>query len=412
MTIDEDGNPVQCHFNSQRVIMEFAIAANMVIADEFSNRGVPALYRNHAPKPLSPHRKSIAESMQKAGSVEALRSLLSSYLDKARYDVRSTGHFALDLPSYCHFTSPIRRYADLINHRIVHALIQGKRVPYSDAELALICSRINAHRVEVKKERNEYFKNKATSQMMEKACNDDHFESMGNREFSRFIRLLSKEGALEPIAPEIFRRLESSRLTPNDICHLIFFGNDSSIKAACIAFMEEYREFATMTLSTAQQLQYWERSNFICEEKLPKFPTWFIADGQTSEQPGTGRGKDMAKHSASLRYIKAFVESSLVEEERKALPLPPPSLEKETRNVLLVDENHIGYLLEQAQLNKCKHPHFRFTKDEKGFVCECHYTSKEGVVIGNGSGPRKQVAKQDAAKDVCKKLMSQDNAAS
>ena len=59
-------------------------------------------------------------------SMVALRSM-----QKARYDAHCLGHFGLALEEYCHFTSPIRRYSDLVVHRMLHAYCfnEQKRTP-------------------------------------------------------------------------------------------------------------------------------------------------------------------------------------------------------------------------------------------------------------------------------------------
>jgi ribonuclease R len=64
-----------------------------------------------------------------------LSYLMLRSLKQARYSPYNTGHFALAADNYTHFTSPIRRYPDLLIHRILRELLEGRRPPYSNDEL-------------------------------------------------------------------------------------------------------------------------------------------------------------------------------------------------------------------------------------------------------------------------------------
>lgn len=64
-----------------------------------------------------------------------LSYLMLRSLKQARYSEKNSGHFALAAPTYTHFTSPIRRYPDLMVHRILGAWLDGERAPFVDSHL-------------------------------------------------------------------------------------------------------------------------------------------------------------------------------------------------------------------------------------------------------------------------------------
>jgi ribonuclease R len=151
--LDGDGRPVaierQDRLDSHRLIEEFMIAANVAAAETLEQAGWPCMYRVHdRPDPvkleglaqlleqlgLGRGRGDLARPRDVARLLERLHGnelapLISNLLlrtqSQAVYSPRNIGHYGLNLGRYAHFTSPIRRYADLLVHR---ALIRAKRL--------------------------------------------------------------------------------------------------------------------------------------------------------------------------------------------------------------------------------------------------------------------------------------------
>ena len=139
---------------AHRLIEEFMLLANETVAGHLDEQGVPTLHRVHEP----PDEKKVAEfeefiepfgyglgasgrsvrpkHFQKLidrihGTPEErpIAMLMLRTMQKARYDAASLGHFGLAAEHYTHFTSPIRRYPDLVVHR---TLRESRRVRMSD----------------------------------------------------------------------------------------------------------------------------------------------------------------------------------------------------------------------------------------------------------------------------------------
>ncbi|MFN3447542.1 MAG: ribonuclease R [Roseococcus sp.] len=139
----------RARLDSHRLIEEFMVAANVCAAEELERLGQPCMYRVHAP-PTDEKLRALREflgtlglSLADAGAIrpshfarllEAVRERPEARMvheavlrsqSQAAYEPDNLGHFGLALPRYAHFTSPIRRYADLLVHR---ALIRGLKL--------------------------------------------------------------------------------------------------------------------------------------------------------------------------------------------------------------------------------------------------------------------------------------------
>jgi ribonuclease R len=131
---------------AHRIIEEFMLLANETVATYLEEQEAPALYRIHEepdilkvakfedfisgfgyslaapPSGLTPrHFQKLVERVHGKPEEKPIAMLMLRTMQKARYAPENRGHFGLAAPSYTHFTSPIRRYPDLVVHRALRA---------------------------------------------------------------------------------------------------------------------------------------------------------------------------------------------------------------------------------------------------------------------------------------------------
>lgn len=137
------------------LIEELMIAANETVAEQLSAAGYPVMYRVHEPPPhdksaqLIEVLRSFGATIPKEFTQKDLQAILEQYaglhrqkvlqmvmlraMSQAYYGVDNQEHWGLVSPCYCHFTSPIRRYPDLINHRLVKRWLRRGDLPQTQA---------------------------------------------------------------------------------------------------------------------------------------------------------------------------------------------------------------------------------------------------------------------------------------
>jgi ribonuclease R len=173
--VDTQGKPVRLerveNDESHQLIEEFMLTANEAVARELKKRAIPTIYRVHEnpdPEKLAEYREFALSFGYKVGDLthraelqrllaeirgkpeeQALKVGLLKSLKRARYDPQPLGHYGLAKTNYLHFTSPIRRYADLVVHRGLGRdgppgrPARSASAPYHKAEIASIAEHIS-----------------------------------------------------------------------------------------------------------------------------------------------------------------------------------------------------------------------------------------------------------------------------
>jgi ribonuclease R len=148
--------------DAHRLIEECMLAANVCAAEFIESCERPSLYRNHegpTPEKLEALRKSLAlVGLRMGGSdkpspkdyaavmkqvvgrpdAAGLQTLMLRSMQQAVYAPDNLGHFGLAYPAYTHFTSPIRRYPDLLVHRTIKSIIHNQRYTPMTEQIVLL----------------------------------------------------------------------------------------------------------------------------------------------------------------------------------------------------------------------------------------------------------------------------------
>src|SRR5437660_6501886 len=168
--VDADGKPIRLerveNDQSHQLIEEFMLAANEAVARELRHRSIATIYRVHEdpdPEKLGEYREFILSFGYKVGDLshrkevqrflasikgkpeeQALKIGLLKSLKRARYAAQPLGHYGLAKANYLHFTSPIRRYADLVVHRALSNQRAARRPCHPDmSEIASIAEHLS-----------------------------------------------------------------------------------------------------------------------------------------------------------------------------------------------------------------------------------------------------------------------------
>ncbi|MCC6095089.1 MAG: ribonuclease R [Eubacterium sp.] len=188
ISLDEKGNPVRVFPSyptpATKLIEQFMLTANEVVAKTYFDKHVPFLYRTHespddekiestlkvvhamgisaekAGQHITPREvQRIISNVEGTGRESMVSSMLLRSMQQARYTPENGGHFGLASGYYCHFTSPIRRYPDLQIHRIIkddlHGNLSARKISWYERimeDVAWKSSALERRSVEVERE--------------------------------------------------------------------------------------------------------------------------------------------------------------------------------------------------------------------------------------------------------------------
>lgn len=210
---------------SERLIEQFMISANVAVAEFIFYSEMPGIYRVHeSPSPEKSetflnflnaigikHGKrkmqypkdyqQVLKQLEDNPLSPVVNTVMLKSMQKAEYSSQNAGHFGLNETCYCHFTSPIRRYPDLIMHRVLKGILEGEGLKVANeysgkiSEIAGECSLKERRADIIERNIDDLYACKFMSQFM-----GDFFEGIvsGVTSFGVFVRL---ENSVEGLIP-------------------------------------------------------------------------------------------------------------------------------------------------------------------------------------------------------------------
>ena len=276
---------------AHRIIEEFMLVANETVAAFLEANDVPTMYRVHeAPDSLKVeqfeefiatlgyslaaplnavkprHFQKLVQKLRGKPEERPIATLMLRTMQKARYDTASLGHFGLAADDYTHFTSPIRRYPDLVVHRTLREYRQGKLTPRVHEERVEELPEVARHASEMERRADEAEYElvawKKVRFMADKVGEEFDGFITGVAPFGLFVQLVEHyvEGLvhISSLADDYYRYLERVHQLRGENTHRVFRLGDA-IRVQVIRVDQERRQVDLGVLEVLDRLRESER---------------------------------------------------------------------------------------------------------------------------------------------------------
>lgn len=403
------------------LVQELMVLANSFVAAFAVTNDIPVPFRNHKARLAAPNRNELMLVISDAlvspnAQLEQIRQQTHMLLSKATYGSRLEGHYGLNEPAYLHFTSPIRRYADLVTHRQIKAFLGGHPFPYALEDIEVIALHLN----EVARLERESVKQHMKDQADKKAhatIEARKIEGLNGKDFERVIKVWARSTNEVPAA---IRQAYLVRIGDNRVplvcfstilieaqTHLGWGEIKQATLQRLVAKPEDAMSVFNMAATTGQWPQPTYQSNRIGPDHGPIFQveaTLLLGDAQHVSGLIEGQTQKEAKQRAILNILASVAGLEKPQEilsETKAASGPPSA-----GPVIDWSKDAISSLLEYCTLMGQPAPVYQYKTSGPShlptFECICTVRS----IVKTATGRTKQDAKRQASHAVLSQLGS------
>lgn len=402
------------------LIQELMILVNTLTAKHFAMLDIPFIYRNHLVKNNAPDREEILRqiSLSKINQdfLNSLTDKLILWSNKAVYETKLKGHYGLSLPAYAHITSPIRRFADLMNHYIIKSHLKKEPASHEEEELVVICDRINNFKQEIADASKSDFKLQAyntNANILQKSA-EEELLNMQTKQFRKLLKVVREEEVLtEKLHKAIANRITNKYLEQIDFFIILYtskwISSNSEIQNICFDYLADFPEF---NFGILESLRAENKINEYREELIP-FGRAFtgrimIIDTKnklfTTEKIFAYNSKKNTMQQAAREAVKDFFYDKLINyNDAKSLK----SMAYKKNDVIAVNVGEINNYIGELQSLSCKSENLKEIDYEfevkdadkiPTFICICRFILNDEHFRYQAESGNKKDAKQIASK--------------
>jgi dsRNA-specific ribonuclease len=412
------------------IIQELMILTNTSIAKFFAKNEIPFIFRNHNMKAATPERDVLLDqylvALNDANAFEMLNNRMQILANPAKYETVLNGHYGLNETAYAHLTSPIRRFADLVNHYQIKSFINKQLPIFSSEQLNIFCDEINTGNAYRRDTKNEFFLSKEKKRLAEKAGK----MSFGNlieipvNEFRKILKAGATFGKMRPELEEACNwHMEQNHFTAIDFYLLLTMAKEERLSTELKTDLE--KALLAVPGASSQMIQFMLKEGIFAfidndVEAAPsggfmaRYKGVFTASDTliSTQNYSWEQNKRDALNNAAYWWVMTYFNDSFVTADKTLQPAEAlkPAAVQNLEDEALCKENYYGRLLELTHKeDTIKSGIETFTHEgtphEPIFNYSIPLIINEIAFTFEAEGNTKKLAKQKAAKKALEYLL-------
>lgn len=369
---DEEGNLLQMKSREDTVghvlVQEMMILTNTLFGQYLVKHNIPGIYRNHEATVAAPATHELRQTIESLlltpdSSKEMAFDKLHALLGRAKYEAVVRGHYGLNLPVYTHGTSPLRRYADLVNLRQLKSHLSEKPFVYDKDQLIAIADHLNTVMLERKESSTAHFKS-VVANKADRIISSGDLSKMDDTHLAMAIKnVMAGAGVNGLLAAEICKRLANNSVADTVTDRLFLEVDRAALEdslAECMsAWLHSYPMKSMHFASHGTAIGYVANTAFATDASAGGFmstATLSLKSGDVFTGVAESPKKKLAEQFA---LSAAFIEALGLPKVKKVVATPK-AVAKNSSAAPALGFNSKGALLELCSKHKIQVPSFSF----------------------------------------------------